>query len=171
MYASRDSGTIGHTQEWPAGPMADSAAESQFDDFASINRASEDQVRTRNVFVTLEATRPELARRLFQTALPALVRHRDYELRGRYLQPRLEFERARKDYESGWDPLTNALARGFREQFYTNRVALLISLLAVNHRAAEATEIAALARATWSEAKFAAAIDSALAGRVPEPIP
>jgi hypothetical protein len=145
-----------------------------FADFAALNRTLGEERLTRDVFVQLDRDGSRLAATAFYTAQPALIKHEEYELCLKYIRPKEAFARAvtihqmhqKQLAEKRSEPLAN-----FAEKKFTNTVATIVGLLAVNGRSEEAAQIAGDAKKEWKDAAFHAAIDDALKGNVPKPFP
>lgn len=140
-------------------------------DFRSLNDVLGERAHTRDLFVALDQSDPERARKIFRLAVPALVTTREYELCGKYLQPRQDLARAIDTFRQSKGGLTGVLVGDIGRKSFTNEVATLVALLALNHRDEEAAEMARLARAEWDDPAFGAALDTGLKGEVPEPWP
>jgi hypothetical protein len=145
-----------------------------FADFAALNRTLGEERLTRDVFVQLDRDGSRLAATAFRTAQPALIKNKDYELCLKYLKPREAFSRAVSIYqlhqkqlaEKRFEPRAN-----YADKSFTNTVATIVGLLAVNGRNEEAAQIAGDAKKEWKDAAFHAAVDDALKGNVPTPFP
>ena len=144
-----------------------------FHDFAAINETLGEASLTVSVFEELDREHPESARRLFDIAKEALVRAKAYALCGRYLRPDEDWLAAAQLYQMTRqsEEKFGAEVKEELEKSFTNKVATLLALLVVNGRRDEAEKIARKARLEWDSPAFHAAIDSALAGTVPEPWP
>jgi hypothetical protein len=146
-----------------------------FHDVASINRTLGEERQTRDVFVQLDAENSPMGRALFQIAEPALLKEKEYALCLKYLKPREAFLSAlsmyRMNRELAADKQFGQHLAEFADKSFTNRVATIVGLLAVNGRGEEAEQIARDARKEWKDAAFHAAIDDALKGNVPPPWP
>jgi hypothetical protein len=157
------------------GVRAGKDASSGFHDFAAINQILEEDEKTRELFVWLDANRPPVATKVFGVAEPALVKAREYRICGKYLDPEPSFRRLVRLYEE-----TKKMSEGsdysremgeFAEKSFTNGVSTLVALLVVNQRKAEADRIADEARKAWNDAGFRRQLDRALTGEVPPPWP
>jgi hypothetical protein len=145
-----------------------------FADFAALNRTLGEERLTRDVFVQLDRDGSRFAAAAFHTAQPALIKHKEYELCLKYVRPNEALARAVSIYqmhqkklaEKRFEPLAN-----FADRSFTNSVATIVGLLAVNGRNEEAAQIARDAKKEWKDEAFHAAIDDALQGNVPKPWP
>jgi hypothetical protein len=146
-----------------------------FQEFAAINRTLNEEVRTRELFSTLHNEQPEVAKRVYLLAEPALVRGKEYQLCSYYLEPDAMLRRMAMAFEASKklakSPKFGGKQFDFGKQRFTSNVATLVALLAVNMRTAEAEKTAAAAKEQWNDQSFHAAIDEALKGKVPDPWP
>jgi hypothetical protein len=145
-----------------------------FHDMASINRALGEEDLTVETFRTIDEAEPQGATEVLEIAKPALVRAKQFELIGKHLKPKNDFDRMlqryrqTKEYEKE-SPI--AAASGFADDYFTNEVTTLVAVLVVTKRADEAKEVADLAKREWTDGDFIAALDDALEGNVPPPRP
>ena len=145
-----------------------------FHDYAAISRYLGDETRTKEFFLTLHAEKPEQAKRVYMLAQPALIKGKEYRVCMQYIEPATALEKS-----IHWFGLHKAMAKerfgpgllDHGQRKFTNDAATLVGLLAVNGRAAEASNIAFDAKKAWNDAGFFKAIDEALEGKVPEPWP
>ncbi len=160
-----------------------------FHDYASFNRAIGKESDTAGMFRVLSERYPRLASVVFDMALPSLVRARAYELCNRFLRPARDLRRMRKlfriqmnfaadptlggqiNLSSAPDPSVGEQLKFFGEQKFSNDARLLVALLVVNGRQAEAVRVARVAKRVWWDAEFHHLIEQALQGEVPEPWP
>jgi Protein kinase domain len=160
-----------------AGVKDGTGAWQSFHDMVSINTYLGDDALTRDVFAFLHTYNPEMAKRAFGVAEPALIRAKAYKLCGSYLEPEASLQQsvalyrhnqelAKKDKKYGGPNLLD-----FSEKSFTNNTTTLIAILVINGRQAEAEKIAHDAKKEWDNASFHAAIEKALQGTVPEPWP
>jgi hypothetical protein len=144
-----------------------------FHDYEAINRKLGQERETAAAFAELDAARPAVAARVFDIAQSALIAGRRYGLYARYVEPGAQWARAALTYRLN-RRLQETFAAGhrdFTEKAFTNDVATLVGVLAVNGRRADAEAVAEEARLEWDDPGFHRAIDDALAGNVPEPWP
>jgi hypothetical protein len=148
-----------------------------FHDFVAINRELEEQQRTRDLFVWLDANKPEVARQDFDIAEPALIEAKEYRLCGKYLDPDRSLKRMVNLYRE-----TTKIASEYQDEFaaelrdqstksFSNEVATLVALLVLNDRAADADRIASEAMKEWSDVGFREQLEKARKGEVPPPWP
>ncbi len=146
-----------------------------FADFVAINLKLGEEGRTVEAFVLLDKQDPPLAHRVFGRARPALIRAKEYVLCGRYLKPTEDLSQVLESYrmnrEAERDERIGPDIARFTEDSFTNETTILIALLVVNGREQEAKDVASSARSAWVDPAFAAAIEKALQGVVPEPWP
>ena len=149
-------------------------AKESFEDFSAINDHLEDADKTKNLFVWLDAHQAKTAKELFDEAMPALIKAKEYKLCGKYLvdaegcyQQYLESYKRRP--RSSPNPETAKLMAQIWEENFSNDVATLVALLELNGRRADAEAIVAEALEVRSDSEFKAVLDKALEGQVPEP--
>jgi hypothetical protein len=148
-----------------------------FHDFASINRALKEQEKTKDLFLWLDVNKPDVARQNFDIAEPALVEAKEYRLCGRYLDPDRSLKRMVGLYRettkiaSEGDQDYAVELRDHATKSFSNSVATLVSLLALNDRSADADRIAAEAIKEWSDQGFRETLEKARKGEVPPPWP
>jgi hypothetical protein len=146
-----------------------------FHDYASINRELEDDSKTTELFVWLDANKPKAARRVFDVAENALIQSKQYRLCGKYIDPDLNFSRIVQLYR-----LNKGLAkdkqfgdelRDFTEKSFSNEVATLVALLVINERKADALRVAEKALKERDDSAFREQLEKAKKGDVPPPWP
>ena len=145
-----------------------------FQDFAAINEQLKEGSLTARAFAELDTRDPEAALRVFPLAQPALIRAKAYRLCGKYLRPEDDWRLAAQAYRVGKtyeEQRSGPDVPPFAERSFTNNVATLVALLAVNGRRQDAEAIAQKARLELDDPAFRAAIDAALTGAVPDPWP
>lgn len=146
-----------------------------FNEVLAMDRVLGQDGATRELFLWLDAHRPELAAQVYDQAQAALVRARDYGLCGKYLRPDRTLARMLEQYR-----LTLALAEGaddaaalrdFARRTLANQAGLLVALLVQNHRRDEAGGIAAAVLRERDDPDLRDQLNQALSGAVPEPWP
>jgi hypothetical protein len=149
-----------------------------FLDAAAINRELRDTGRTRNLFLWLDENKPEVARRTYDAAEPALIAAKDYRLCGKYLDPDRQFIRDVDLYRT-----TKNMARGedmkdyaaeleeHSNKMFAQDAATLVALLVLNDRQADADRIAADALKESDYPALKGMIEKALKGELPSPAP
>jgi len=146
-----------------------------FHDLASINRTLSEDSHTTDTFILLDTQDKAAAKKIFHMAKPALIKGNEYQLCGKYLDPKRSYPlilNFRKTHQRlAKNPKFGPGLLGFGNKKFTNDIATLIALLVVNDRKGEAKEIAVSAKTKWDNADFHTAIDKALEGKVPTPWP
>ncbi|QNN24999.1 hypothetical protein HED60_22885 [Planctomycetales bacterium ZRK34] len=146
-----------------------------FHDLVSINDTLGEQAKTVELYREILEKDEAAARRLHNLAQRALIRAKDYQLALRYVDPPKAYvsmvRSFQMDREMAKNPRFGQSMLEYAEQAFTHDVSTLVALLVVNDRAEEAEKIAARAKAYWDDADFAAAVDKALKGQVPETWP
>ena len=146
-----------------------------FSDLAGINRVLSQEESTVAAFKEADAEKAERAEGVFDVALPALIKAREYELAGKYIDPVEQWESVlslyRLNVSFSRDKAPRPSVDDFAKKSFTNRTATLLGLLVVTGRERDAMRIAEEAREQIQDADFQAAIDRALRGEIPEPWP
>ncbi len=146
-----------------------------FHDFTSINRYLDEAAKTKDLFVWLDANKPQLAKRTFDLAQPALIRAKEYRLCGRYLDPESRMKTMVVVLQNSRKPRGNPqLEESLREhanRSFINHTSNLVALLVANERKAEAEEVAAIALKEMDDPKLKEELEKARKGTVPEPWP
>ena len=156
-----------------------SGAANAFLDAANINRYLHDDASTVDLFVWLDQTDDRVARRVYATAQPALVRSHQYALCGKYL----DADRALQSAQRSFDAMKKVPERlpAFVSVFgvptmsemankdFSNQAATIVALLAVNGDSARAQIISTRAKSTYDTPQFEDALQTALNGTVPDP--
>ncbi len=150
-----------------------------FHDLAAINRELDEEDVTVEAFRALDARDAELAARVYDVAEPALVKAKEYELCGVYivtdkaLRQILDNFELRDDFQN--NPRIGPRYLEFATNKFVNESAMLVALLVVNDRNAEADDVVREVKKVMGDAKFharlAKELDSALKGIVPKPWP
>ncbi len=157
-----------------AAVKAGRSAREAFHDAASIHKQLGEEEKTAALFVWLDQNEPDVAKRVFGLARPALVKDENYKLCGKYLRPVEDFERARASYLQNLKMAEQGLGdriRQFGEKSFETDISMLVALLAVNDRADEAADIAGKALEVRDNPEFRKRLDSSREGLVPEPWP
>jgi hypothetical protein len=146
-----------------------------FHDFSAINGYLGEPARTKDLFAWLDTHKPDVAKRTFAVAGPALIRAKEYRLYGRYLEPDAQtktmveiFQMQRRRSE---DPKIGESMREHSKKTFINQSSTLVALLVVNDRKREAEEVAARAVKELDDPKLREELDKAKKGTVPEPWP
>ncbi len=147
-------------------------ARHSFHDFRNINRVLGEDEKTGELFHWLDSNKPKVATEVFDIAQPVLVKAKEYQICGKYLDPDRSFQRMLRIYEEHKKfSVRTDETRDFEAKWFTNSVGTLIALLVVNQRQDEANRIADEARKTWDDPGFREQLDRALKGEVPPPWP
>lgn len=146
-----------------------------FVDFEAINRILGDDSETTKLFRELDNQESPVAKEVFELALRPLINSKDYRLCGKYLEPKKSFANSVKIFQRiqqlAKDSKFGAQQLDFAEKKFTNDIAILVALLVVNDRKAEASEVAAAAKKEWKNEAFHSTLDKSLDGVVPKPWP
>lgn len=142
-----------------------------FQDLAALNRTLDEVTRTKDTFLLLHQQQPPMAKKVFLLAEPALLKAREYQVCGQYLEPeksyRMMVQSRQVNQRLARNPRIGPRILEYSDKKFTNDTTILVALLVVNDRAAEARTIADQARQEWKNAEFHKALDSALTGEVP----
>lgn len=150
-----------------------------FQEFVSINKYLSDEKQTVEAFRAIDAADPDDASRLFALAEPALIRAKDYELCGKYIDADESLEQILDSYQRA-DKLASNPKIGERYKKYADKEFLseattLVALLVVNDRTAEAEEVMHELKKVDGDSKFhaklTAGLEKAIQGVVPKPWP
>lgn len=150
---------------------------SDFHDFVALNATLRQEERTAETFKWLHESDPEDAKRVYHIAEASLIKQKDYELCGQYIEPEKDAKQIGESYISG---LESAKRFGqhhldFVERKIVNDAAILVGLLVINDRAEEAKEIATelegYVRDDNLSKKLKRALENSLKGIVPKPWP
>jgi len=146
-----------------------------FGDFAAINRALDEQSKTTDLFVWLDAQKPKAAERVFRVAKDALIRSKEYRLCGKYIDPDRSFAEIVNGYHVNKGIAKSGqhddAFRDFTEKSFSNSTATLVALLVLNDRKADALKVAEKALKERDDASFREELEQAKKGKVPPPWP
>jgi len=146
-----------------------------FQEFGAINQQLHTEQRTAELFLWLDEQHPDVAKRCFGVAEPALIRGKQYRLCGKYLEPDLAFESMRHMYRyhllRAQDSRSGNRDEDYAQKMFANRAATLVALLVLNDRKEEANRIVAAAAQEWDNPRFKQQLEAAVRGMVPEPWP
>jgi hypothetical protein len=154
--------------------LSPTTAFESFQEFAAINRTLRDDGRTVAAFEQLDEERPDLAERLISVAQPALVRQKQYSVCARYVSldaASRATEMYRHTKEAAAAGRIPSSTVQFAEKKFENDMSILVALLVVSGRDAEARRVAAEAEQERSNEAFKATLEAALKGTVPQPWP
>lgn len=149
----------------------------QFHEFVAFNRTLRQEERTAELFQWLAEDDPEDAKRVFNVSQPALIKQKEYELCGKFLQVDEDVKRIADKYTQGL-PLIDRFGKAYAdylERDLINDSATLVALLVCNDRGDEANQAAEKLKKAVVDPKLAEklneALESALQGVVPTPWP
>ncbi len=150
-----------------------------FLDFESINKELKQNSNTVDFFVWLDANRPEIAKKVFNSAKPALVKSKEYRLCGKYcgsgdFHQYLKLYRNNMEIAKQYGPMEFLKKKNyvrFANTSFINKTTTLIALLVVNDRKAEALQVVDKISQESELPEFKDEIQKALTGEVPQPWP
>ena len=147
----------------------------KFHDFAAINRALNEDGKTKDLFVWLDAHEPKLAKEVFRIAQPALIKGKEYELCGRHIDPDKSFQEILQLYREtkrlAKNPKFDKSLQEHAEKSFSHDTATLVGLLVLNERKADADRIATEAVKEWDEPEFKKELERATSGELPAGYP
>jgi hypothetical protein len=160
--------------EAEAGSREGSDPRRAFLDAAAINRELGEPGRTKDLFLWLDANKPEVARKTFDAAEPALIASKEYQLCGKYLDPdrqlkrHVDLYRLQKTMAHDEDMKDHATEiNQLSTETFARDAATLVALLALNERHADAERIAAEAVRESDYPALKTMIAKALKGELP----
>ena len=148
-----------------------------FHDFTALNDTLRQEERTVEAFKWVSEKNEDDAQRVYGISEAALIRHKEYELCGRFIDPEADVERIGESYTSG---LTLSKRFGKSHQDYVDRkvvneAAILVAILVKNDRIPEAKAAADELKTYVTDGKLLKKLerelDAALKGIVPKPWP
>ena len=146
-----------------------------FNDFEAINEILGEEEKTIQLFRWLDTNQQARAKNVYRIAQPSLVRAKEYELCGKYIDPENSYLRYVRHFRSGLEfskqSIFQAKAEHFAYTSFANDVATLVALLVRGGRRSEAEEVAEMAMLEWDNKNFSSVLSEALAGKVPTPWP
>jgi len=149
-----------------------------FHEFVGFNRTLREEQRTAETFQWLDETDAEDAKRVFGVARPALIKQKDYQLYGKYIDPERDLSRIGEHYQSGLKRAEDRFGKQFREfteHKFLNDATTLVAILVQIDRSAEAEEAAEEVKTFVTDAdllkKLNRQLESAITGKVPNPWP
>ncbi len=159
--------------QFDGSPGQEDAAFEKFHDFMAINRTLKEYSETTALFLQLEQYSSPLTKRVFDVAFPSLLSSKEYKLCGKYLVPQTAFPRYVERFKELKKHNQDARFAGVNmkqviERQFSQDLAILVAVLVVNNRNAEAVSYAALAKHEWDDAAFHNSIDQALDGVFPK---
>jgi hypothetical protein len=149
-----------------------------FGDFVAIDDTLKDYNKISELFIWLDANKPDLARAVFNSTqhqlLPALVREKQYQLCGKYIDANSSFDKILNLYRTTTKHAAtqnDTSLKNFEDKYFINRTTTLIALLSVTDRKADAQQIADRISKESDLPEFKAEIQKALTGEIPPPWP
>lgn len=146
-----------------------------FMDFTSINEVLNEDAKSKDLFLWLDANKSDWAKEVYALAEPALIKSKDYVTCGKYIDPEARYASALSSYRTTSEIAKNS-KHGKRLQDWAdkklkNEIATLIALLVSNGRTVEATEVAEKLAKEGGLPDFKLEVGKALTGEVPAPWP
>jgi hypothetical protein len=146
-----------------------------FADFAAINRELDEEPRTRELFLWIEANDPMSARAMYPIARDALIDAKDFARCGRYLDPVADLAQLSEIHRAIDASMKHRVVQSQEKEafdrFFITQTGTLVALLAVNDRVIEAARIVAAARTMLDTPEMRTALEQALEGRFPPRVP
>lgn len=148
-----------------------------FQEFTAINRTLRQEELTVEMFKWLSEVSEEDARKMYGMSEPALIKYKEYELCGKYIDPETDVARIGDSYTQGLEMSTRfgKEHQNFVEKKVVNQAAILVAILVKNDRLPEAKEAANQLKRFVTDAKLSVKLkrelDLALDGKVPAPWP
>jgi tetratricopeptide (TPR) repeat protein len=145
-----------------------------FGDFVAIDDTLKDYSKTSELFIWLDANKPELAKTAFDRTqhqlLPALVREKQYQLCGKFIDANSSFDKILRLYRTTTKHAATQNDTGlknFEDKYFINRTTTLIALLSITDRKADAQQIVDRISKESDLPEFKAEIEKALNGEMP----
>jgi len=147
-----------------------------FHDFVALNRTLRQEKKTSDTFVWLHETDPEDAARMFGVARPALIKQKQFELCGEYMDADRDWKRIRDSYTSAQKsvPRFGKSYEEFTEKKFVNDVSTLVAIKMKAGEKEDAQMVAAKATQFVKgkmHNRLRKALEPALDGEVPKPWP
>lgn len=146
-----------------------------FQEFAAFKSTLRQEERTVETFKWLSEKSEEDAQRMYGFSEVALIRHKEYELCGRFIDPEADVARIGESYVSGLT-LSKRFGKShqdFVDKKVVNEAAILVAILVQNDRIPEAREAADDLKTFVTDdkllKKLERELDAALNGTVPKP--
>ena len=135
-----------------------------FHEFTAFNDSLRDQERTVELFKWLDEVEPEDAARVYGISEAALIKEKEYEICGKYVNPVKDAGRICDSYERGveWTPRFGNEYLKVKEDMFVDKSALLIEILVRNDRTAEAKEASDRLIKFAKEKKISARLEKAI---------
>lgn len=148
-----------------------------FHDFTALNKILRQEERTVEVFKWLSEKNVEDAKTMYGISAAALIKHKEYELCGKYIDPEADVVRIGEGYTSGlaMSKRFGKMHQDFVDKKVVNDAATLVAILVKTDRIPEATEAADALKKLVTDAKLLKKLerelDAAMNGTVPTPWP
>lgn len=146
-----------------------------FADFAAINENLDEDAKTKDLFLWLDANKPNRAKQVCALAEPALIKAKEYVVCGKYADPEAQYASALNSFrttsEIAKQPNHGRRLQDFADNKLKNEITTLIAVLVLNDRKAEATGVAQKLSNEAGLPNFKSEIEKALNGEVPDPWP
>lgn len=150
------------------------AAREVFAELASINNSLKEDEKTVECFKWLDSQNPSLAKSVFPFADRALIAAKKYKLYGRYIEPDSAYARMVEVYnvtKKSAASSKNDRMQAIANKMFSNKVATMVGILAMNDRNDDATRIATKAVKELSDPAFLSELEEAKNGVVPPTSP
>ncbi|MCI0747849.1 MAG: hypothetical protein L0Y58_20775 [Verrucomicrobia subdivision 3 bacterium] len=135
-----------------------------FIDFEAINRHVGEEKRTAQTFLWIDRHRPMIAPRVFEFALPALIKTRQFTICSKHLDVRTAMRKAFRK----WRALQQTPWKAHADAAFARDVATAVALFVINGRTREANELTRMALKQRNTPSINRTLESALAGKLPE---
>jgi beta-lactamase regulating signal transducer with metallopeptidase domain len=144
-----------------------------FQEYAAINKTLGEDEKTTQLFIFLDSSDREAAKKIHPVAQPSLIRSGELKLCTKYIEPN-EFGVILSNLEhhrkmAAGKPEASILRFGHRK--FKNSAAILVALLVVKGDSPSAERIAQQALAAMDDPELKTILEAALRGEVPEPWP
>ena len=150
---------------------------SLFADIESINDYLGEPQKTVETFKLLDQKQPEKAKKVYAQAQKALVLGKEYKICSKFISFEIVLSNIVQSYANGKKMVEESSSSwkashsNFVKKKFTTDATMIVALLAVNDRMAEAKDFAAAAKAEFKDEEFHKALEKSLEGVVPDPWP
>lgn len=146
-----------------------------FMDFESINEKLNEDAKTKELFLWLDANKPNQAKQVYALAEPALIKLKDYVICGKYANPEAQYTSALNSFrttsEIAKKPNHGKRLQDFADNKFKNEITTLMAVLVLNDRKEEARAIAEKLSKEAGLPDFKSEVEKALDGQMPSPYP
>ncbi len=146
-----------------------------FHDFVAINKTLGKEAETKDLFIWLDSNKPDMAKKVFDLAQPALINTKEFKLCGNYIEADRSFQAALKLYQTNMslsqDPKFGKKMQEFGEKKFLNDTTTLVALLTLSGRSEDSERIINEALKEWDNPQFKEELEKAKSGCVPVPWP